>query len=135
MSLPLHLRPALELGRLLRQRKISARELLDVCASQMARHNPALNAIICSDLDRAKKAATASDRRFKKGTPLSPFDGVPMTIKESFDWAGTPSTWGAPRFRDNIAGSKLAIVDAAHIANVEAPEVYTRTVLDFLESK
>ncbi len=37
--------------------------------------------------------------------------------------------------RDNIAGAKLAIVDAAHIANVEAPDAYTKTVLDFLNSK
>jgi 3-oxoadipate enol-lactonase len=37
--------------------------------------------------------------------------------------------------RDNIPGSKLAIVEAAHIANVEVPEVYAKTVLDFLGSK
>ena len=36
--------------------------------------------------------------------------------------------------RDNIKGSKLEIVEAAHIANVEVPEVYARTVLDFLGS-
>jgi amidase len=71
----------------------------------MARHNPALNAIIHVDLERARKAARASDRRLRRKAPLGPFDGVPMTVKESFDWAGTPSTWGAPRFRDNIAGS------------------------------
>ena len=37
--------------------------------------------------------------------------------------------------RDNIKGSKLAIVEAAHIANVEVPEVYAKTVLDFLGTK
>ena len=36
--------------------------------------------------------------------------------------------------RDNIAGSKLAIVEAAHIANVEVPDAYAKTVLDFLGS-
>jgi 3-oxoadipate enol-lactonase len=37
--------------------------------------------------------------------------------------------------QSNIPGAKLAIVDAAHIANVEAPDAYTKAVLDFLGSK
>ena len=93
---------ALELGRMLEARKISSRELLAECLSQYARHNDAINAVIFTDVERAQKAATAADRRLKKGVTLSPFDGVPMTIKESFDWAGTPSTWGDPSLKDNI---------------------------------
>ena len=34
--------------------------------------------------------------------------------------------------RDRIPGAKLAVVDAAHISNVEQPQVYTKTVLNFL---
>jgi amidase len=105
MSFPIHLKPATDLARMLRNRKISAQELLSACTGQMAQHNPALNAVVVADLDRAKKAAQAADRRLKQGKALGVFDGVPMTVKESFDWTGTPSTWGAPRFRDNIAGS------------------------------
>jgi amidase len=93
---------ALELGRMLRARKLSARELLQLCLTQYARHNDAINAVIFTDIDRAKKAAAAADRRLKRGAPLSPFDGVPMTIKESFDWAGSPSTWGDVALQDNI---------------------------------
>ena len=53
---------------------------------------------------RRRKAAAAADRRLAKGKALSsPIDGVPMTIKESFDWAGAPSTWGDPGLKDNIA--------------------------------
>ena len=95
--------PAAELARLLRARKISARALLDLCLDQFAHHNDKLNAIVVTDIDRARRAAAAADRRLKAGKPIGPFDGVPMTAKESFDWAGTPSTWGDPRFKDNIA--------------------------------
>lgn len=95
--------PATELARLLRARKISARALLDLCLDQFAHHNDKLNAIVVTDIDRARRAAAAADRRLKAGKPIGPFDGVPMTAKESFDWAGTPSTWGDPRFKDNIA--------------------------------
>jgi amidase len=74
-----------------------------ICLDQFAHHNDKLNAIVVTDIDRARRAAAAADRRLKAGKPIGPFDGVPMTAKESFDWAGTPSTWGDPRFKDNIA--------------------------------
>ncbi len=92
---------ALELGRMLRSHKLSARELLQECLSQYALQNDIINAVIFTDIDQATKAATAADRRLKRGTALSPFDGVPMTIKESFDWVGSPSTWGDPALKDN----------------------------------
>jgi len=101
--LPLVFRSATELARLLRAGKISARGLLDLCLDQFAKHNDRLNAIVVTDIDRARRAAGAADRRLKTGKPIGPFDGVPMTAKESFDWTGTPSTWGVPRFKDNIA--------------------------------
>lgn len=99
----MHFLSALEMARLLRARKISATELLINCLDQFALHNDALNAVIVTDIARAKRAANASDKRLKKGTPLGVFDGVPMTAKESFDWMGTPSTWGAPAYKENIA--------------------------------
>ncbi len=104
-ALPLVFRSATELARLLKARKISARELLDLCLDQYARHNEELNAVIVTDIDRARKAAAAADRRLRAGNPRGPFDGVPMTAKESFDWAGTPSTWGVPQLKDNIAAT------------------------------
>ena len=40
----------------------------------------------------------------------------------------------AEYLRDHIPGSKLVVLDAAHIANVELPELYSKTVIDFLRS-
>ncbi|MFT3672822.1 amidase [Aestuariivirga sp.] len=96
-------KPALELGRLLKKKKLSAMELLGECLTQYARHNDAINAVILTDLSRGRAAARASDKRLAAGEALSPFDGVPMTAKESFDWQGHPSTWGDPAMVDNIA--------------------------------
>ena len=109
-ALPLPLRSATELARLLRQGKISASALLEECLGQYERHNGRLNAVVVTDIPRARKAAAAADRRLKQGKPMGPFDGVPMTAKESFDWTGTPSTWGDPRFRDNIASSDAVAI-------------------------
>ena len=115
-AIPIVFRSALQQARLLRARKVSAAELLGLCLDQYAKHNDTLNAVVVTDIDRAKKAAAASDRRLKRGKPLGPFDGVPMTAKESFDWSGTPSTWGVPRLRDNIATTDAVAVTRLTVA-------------------
>jgi 3-oxoadipate enol-lactonase len=56
-----------------------------------------------------------------------------LVIAGRFDPATTVEA--GEYLKSNIPGAKLAIVDAAHIANVEAPEAYTKTVLDFLTSR
>ncbi len=95
--------PAHILAKLLRKKKLSAKELLEACLTQYARHNDKVNAVAVTDFERGKKAAAAADRRLAKGKPLSMFDGIPMTAKESFDWSGTPSTWGDPKLANNVA--------------------------------
>ncbi len=90
---------AVEMARLLRARKISAKELLEVCLDQYALHNDTLNAIVVTDLGRAKHAAAASDKRLKKGTPIGYFDGVPMTAKESFRLEGHALNLGRARLQ------------------------------------
>jgi amidase len=103
-------RSALSMGRLLRARKVSSRELLQACLDQYAAHNSRINAVIATDLPRAWKAADAADRRLKRKASRSPFDGVPMTVKESFDWTGQPSTWGDPALANNIAKTDAAVL-------------------------
>ena len=56
-----------------------------------------------------------------------------LVIAGRFDPATTVEA--GEYLKANIPGAKLAIVDAAHIANVEAPDAYTKTVLDFLASR
>ncbi len=103
-------KPAHELGRMLKARKVSAKELLRACLDQYAKHNAAVNAVVVTDIDRAFKAAEAADRRLKRGAALSPFDGVPMTVKESFNWLGTPTTFGDPALANNIAKDDADVV-------------------------
>ena len=102
-AVPFHFKSATALARDLRSRKISALEILDQCWHRVEAHNPVVNAIIFTDIERARSAARAADQRLQAGRPLGPLDGVPVTIKESFDWSGTPSTWGVPAYRNNIA--------------------------------
>ena len=57
--------------------------------------NPALNALIAVDPDGAERAAVASEARWRSGAPLSPLDGVPVTIKDSLNVAGFETCWGS----------------------------------------
>ncbi len=109
-SLPTAFRSATALTRALRARKLSARDLLDLYWQRIERYDGAINAIIVRDIERARKAAAAADARLERGEPSGPLDGLPMTVKESFDWQGTPSTWGEPALKDNIAAESAEAV-------------------------
>ena len=80
---------------LIRKGSIGARELLDHFIARVERLDSRINAVVVRDFDRARKRATALDSNKSKG-PTGPLHGVPMTIKESFDIAGLPTTWGNP---------------------------------------
>ena len=51
------------------------------------------------DFDRARQAAIAADQALARGE-RRPLLGLPMTVKESFNVAGLPTTWGIPAFKD-----------------------------------
>ncbi len=88
----------------LREGRISARALLELYLDRVERFNPGLNAIIVFDRDGARVLADRADEALASGRVLGPLHGLPMTVKESFDFAGLPTTWGVPALADNIAG-------------------------------
>ena len=88
----IHYKSAAELLSLLDRREFGARELLDHFLQRIEQHNPALNAIIWQDNERARAEADASDRRRAAGADTGPLDGLPVTVKESFDLTGAPTT-------------------------------------------
>src|SRR6267154_3174713 len=103
MSLALPFQTAKQLAATVRKKKIGCLELLDLYLKRVEAYNPELNAIIAMDIEGARKRAKAADRAVKAGKKLGPLHGVPMTLKESYDIAGYPTTWGDPAFKDNIA--------------------------------
>src|SRR5262245_1785518 len=104
-------RSAKQLAADIRRKKIGCLELLDLYRARIEKHDTALNAIVVRDFDRARHRARAADRALAKGTIWGPLHGVPMTIKESYDVAGLPTTWGLPALKDNIAKQNAAVVD------------------------
>src|SRR6266850_2490120 len=83
----------------LRARRVSAVELLDLHRGRIARHNPALNAIVEPDFDRARRDAEAADARRVRGED-APLLGLPMTLKESINVRGLRTTAGMEMWKD-----------------------------------
>lgn len=99
-----HFKSAREIADDIRQKRVSAVEALAHFTARMAAHNPKLNAIVQTDLETAGADAADADAALAKGEIMGPLHGVPMTLKESFNLKGLPTTWGDPAFKDNIAG-------------------------------
>ena len=94
-----------------RRKKIGCVELLELYLARVEKYNPALNAIIAIDLEGARRRARAADRALARKKPWGPLHGVPMTIKESYDVVGMPTTWGVPELKDNVPPRNALAVD------------------------
>jgi len=91
--------PASDLARALAAREASSLELTEAAIARIEALDGPINAICVKTYERARKAARAADERLAKGE-RGPLLGVPMTIKESYNLTGTPTTWGFPNARD-----------------------------------
>src|SRR3990167_619202 len=104
-------RSARQLARDIRRKKFGALELLELYLARVERHNPRLNAIVVTDLAGARQRARAADRALARGEVWGALHGVPMTIKESYDVVGMPTTWGLPQLKDNYPQRNALAVD------------------------
>jgi amidase len=102
---------ARRLAGLIRRRKIGCLELLDHFLARVEKYNPKLNAIIATDIPGARKRARAADRALSRRQVWGPLHGVPMTVKESYDVAGYPTTWGVAEYKDEIVDKNAVTID------------------------
>ena len=101
-----------EMARMIGEGEMSSLELTDHLIDRIERFDGDINAVVVRDFERAREAAREADARLAKGDVAGPLHGVPMTIKESYDIEGLPTTWGVPMFKDNIATSDSESVRA-----------------------
>ena len=103
-----HFRSAKQLASDIRRRKIGCLEALDLFLARVDRFNPQLNAVVASDVEAARRRARQADAALRKGKVWGPLHGVPMTIKESYDVVGMPTTWGLRRAEGQSASAQRA---------------------------
>jgi Asp-tRNA(Asn)/Glu-tRNA(Gln) amidotransferase A subunit family amidase len=87
---------ASELAGLIARGVITAREAVDAYIARVEQVNGALNAVVVKRYDEARAEADAIDLRRARGETLPPLAGVPITVKECLDLAGTAATFGLP---------------------------------------
>src|SRR3984957_15050874 len=90
---------ATELSDALARKKVSAVELAEHMIARIERHDGKINAVCVRDFDRALDAARAADAALARGE-TKPLLGIPLTVKESYNVAGLPTTWGIPAQKD-----------------------------------
>jgi amidase len=94
-------RSATELSAALAAKKVSAVELAQDAIARIERHDGKINAICVRDFDRGLQAARAADAARGRGES-KPLLGIPLTVKESYNIAGLPTTWGFPAQKDFV---------------------------------
>ena len=89
---------AAELGRRIRRRELSALEVLEATIERIEKRNPSINAFVYKGFEDARKAAAAADETVRSGREVGPLHGVPVAIKDLFDFKpGWPATLGGIR--------------------------------------
>jgi aspartyl-tRNA(Asn)/glutamyl-tRNA(Gln) amidotransferase subunit A len=127
------------LGKALRDGRLSAAGLVNLCLDRIRRLDPALNSFVALDEAGARKAAEESDARVRAGTGRSMLEGIPISVKDSILAAGMPATWGSRALadfvpdRDELPVARLRAAGAIILGKTNVPELtlegYTRNDL------
>lgn len=94
-----------------RNKRISATELLNLELQRIDRYNPKLNAIVWQSREQALTRAKQADAALVAGKTPGALHGVPVTIKESFAYRGSPNTWGLPPLKNAISTRTAVAVE------------------------
>ncbi len=119
---------AIEIGTDLAEGRYSSREIVEAYLARMDGVGRSLNAVVARRDEAALAQADAADEARRAGRNLGPLAGVPVTIKESFDVAGLPTTFGHPdraghrAGTDSVAVSRLVAAGAIVMGKTNVPK-------------
>lgn len=111
----LHRMTAAELAAGLKRKAFSAAELCEASIARIEAFDTQVNVVVVRDFERARTEARMADDAIAKGK-AGPLAGIPMTVKESFDLRGHPTTWGFQAHRDHRAREDAFPVQRAKAA-------------------
>jgi aspartyl-tRNA(Asn)/glutamyl-tRNA(Gln) amidotransferase subunit A len=102
-------------ARRLSRRELSASELVEACLRRIEDTEPRLHAFLVVSEDEARRQAAEADRRFARGEPLSPLDGIPIALKDVFLTRAVRTTAGS-----RILESFVPPYDATAVARLRS---------------
>ena len=100
-----------EMARLIRTKKLSAREVLTAHLKQIERVNPKVNAIVTLVPELAAAAAAKADEMQARKEPLGPLHGLPVAHKDLLETRGIRTTFGSPLYEDNVPAVDDLVVE------------------------
>ena len=120
---------ACEIARALREKEVSALEVVETHLRRIEATHSTLNAVVTLAADRAMDEARAADSRQARGEPLGALHGVPVTIKDSIETAGILTTGGTTGLakhvpeRDAPVVARLREAGAIVLGKTNTPEL------------
>lgn len=106
---------ATELADLIRSGQVTSAEVVKAHLARIGAVNPKVNGVTVVLAGEALTAADAADHALATGQPVGPLHGVPITVKENIDLAGSATTQGVVAFAGQVPA-----FDAPHIAQIKA---------------
>jgi len=119
-------RGAIEIAAAIRSGETNALLECEAAIARIEARDGPINAVVVRDFDRARHQALEADKRLAAGD-AAPLLGVPMTVKESFDVAGLPTTWGLEAARnfvptdDAVSVKRLKAAGAVILGKTNVP--------------
>jgi amidase len=103
---------AVELARMIRQKEVSAAEVMDAFLAQIKRVNPQVNAV-CTFIgeEAALRAAREADESLARGRAPGPLHGLPVAVKDLVATAGIRTTQGSPIYKDFVPTADALMVE------------------------
>lgn len=102
---------ATELASHLRQRKLSAEEVMEAHLRRIERVNPPVNAVVTLTPEKALEEARAADERLARGEEPGPLHGLPVAHKDLVPTAGMRTTFGSRIYEDYVPEKDALIVE------------------------
>lgn len=118
-----------ELAAMIATGQVTSTEVVDAHLARIDEVNPDLNAVTVTLAGTARAAAADVDRAVRSGEPLGPLAGVPFTVKENVDVAGSATTWGVAALAEQIAPTDAPVV--AHLRAAGAIPLARTNLPDF----
>ncbi|HSJ39318.1 MAG TPA: amidase, partial [Planococcus sp. (in: firmicutes)] len=101
---------ATEVAQLIRERKLSSRQAVEIYIEQLNSINPSVNCLVENRFDVALWEADEVDRRLSIGDATGALLGVPISMKEAFDVTGMKTTGGLLRRKDFVMNRDAEVV-------------------------
>src|SRR5688500_13846185 len=85
-------------------REIPARGPPELHLQRIEQVNPAVNAVVSLDAERARQQAEEADQATAQGRHTGPLHGLPHAFKDTLEVAGWTTTFGSPLRKDHVPG-------------------------------